>query len=186
MVKRLTAIAGCALVVLYPVFIYFGLNLFDPRWLSLVLIAAVGLRCLGPRLPQPFLLAFAVALFTTCSLTLLSGAEWGLFIYPVLVNGLLCVLFVTSLWRGPSVIETLARLSEPDLAPSGVAYTRKVTWVWALFFALNGTIAAMTITLGREWWALYNGFIAYLLMALLFSAEWWVRRRVREHHHGFR
>jgi uncharacterized membrane protein len=35
-----------------------------------------------------------------------------------------------------------------------------------------------------EVWALYNGLIAYLLMALLFAGEWLVRQRVQRRASG--
>ncbi len=55
-----------------------------------------------------------------------------------------------------------------------------MTLGWCVFFAVNGTVSALTIGLGREWWTLYNGLVAYLLMAGLMGGEYLVRRRVRE------
>lgn len=37
----------------------------------------------------------------------------------------------------------------------------------------------LCIEAGEEAWALYNGFISYLLMGLMFAGEWLIRRRVR-------
>ncbi len=177
-----TALLG-ALVALYPLAIYFGLNYLDPRWLALAVLVVVGFRLIGGQIPRAMALGFAAALLTACGLTLITGAELGLLLYPVLVNLTLLVLFALSLRHPPSIIETLARLREPDLPPQGVVYTRKVTLVWAIFFAVNGTIAAATIVLGKTWWTLYNGLIAYLLMGLLFAVEWLVRQRVMRRAH---
>ena len=93
---------------------------------------------------------------------------------------MLLAVFAISLRYPPSAIERLARLQEPDLPESGVRYTRRVTQVWCGFFIVNGSIALATVLWASDAaWALYNGLIAYLLMGLLFAAEWLVRRRVR-------
>ena len=89
-------------------------------------------------------------------------------------------VFGYSLFHPPSVVERLARLQEPDLPPSGVAYTRQVTKVWCVFFVLNGVAAAFTaLYCSDAVWALYNGLIAYVLMGCLMGIEWCVRQQVR-------
>jgi len=58
----------------------------------------------------------------------------------------------------PSMIERLARLREPRLPQAAIAYTRRVTQVWCVFFAINGAIALVTaIWASDQVWALYNG-----------------------------
>ena len=90
------------------------------------------------------------------------------------------VVFATSLVFPPSAVERIARLTEPDLPPAGVAYTRRVTQVWCGFFIFNGALALVTaLRMSDRAWALYNGLIAYGLIGLLFGAEWLVRQRVR-------
>ena len=89
-------------------------------------------------------------------------------------------LFGASLVRPPSAVERLARLSDPDLPPVAVVYTRRVTQVWCVFFALNGGMALATALWASDAvWTLYNGFIAYVLIGALAGVEWLVRRRVR-------
>ncbi|MNJ71634.1 hypothetical protein D3C77_682010 [compost metagenome] len=79
-----------------------------------------------------------------------------------------------------TLVERLARLTDPDLPPAGVRYTRTVTRVWCGFFVLNGTLAAATIWHGDlALWSLYNGLVSYLLMGLLMGAEYLVRLRVK-------
>ena len=99
--------------------------------------------------------------------------------YPVAVNLALLGVFGTSLVSPPTVIERLARLRHPELDEHAVGYTRKVTVVWCGFFAGNAGAASVTAVLGDQAiWAFYNGFLAYVLMGLLFAGEWLVRRRV--------
>ena len=89
-------------------------------------------------------------------------------------------LFSFSLFRPPSVIEQIARLKELDLPEFAIPYTRKVTTAWCGYFVFNGAIALYTVLVAdMEFWALYNGFISYLLMGLLFAGEYIVRRKVR-------
>jgi len=71
-------------------------------------------------------------------------------------------------------------MTEPDLPPAAVRYTRQVTRVWVAFFAFNASVATgLALLAPLSWWTLYTGLIAYLLMGLLFAGEWLVRQRVR-------
>ena len=99
-------------------------------------------------------------------------------LYPALVNCGMLLIFSFSLTYPPSMIERFARLHEPFLTASGVGYTRKVTQIWCLFFVFNGSVAAFTaLYTSREVWSLYNGFVAYILMGILFAGEWLIRQR---------
>ncbi len=99
---------------------------------------------------------------------------------------LFAVIFATSLRFPPTAVERLARLTEPELPPFAVVYTRRVTQVWCGFFVLNGALALMTaLWASNQVWALYNGLLAYVMMGVLFGGEWLVRRRGKAAHaHG--
>jgi len=113
-----------------------------------------------------------------------SNALLPLKLYPVLVNAAFLAAFGWSLTTPRSMVERLARLTEPDLPPSGVAYTRTVTKVWCGFFIVNGAIALATALWASEaTWSLYNGVIAYVLMGILFGGEYLVRLRVKRADH---
>ena len=100
--------------------------------------------------------------------------------YPVIVNAFGFVLFCSSLWQPMTLVERIARWREPQLPAAAVAYTRRVTQVWCLFFVANGAGAGWTIWHGdMALWSLYNGVISYLLMASLMTAEYLLRRRMR-------
>jgi len=114
------------------------------------------------------------------ALALWSNALLPLKLYPVLVNLAFLIAFAWSLGTSQSMVERLARLTEPDLPPAGVAYTRTVTWVWCVFFVVNGAIALATALWASEAvWSIYNGVIAYVLMGLLFGIEYLVRLRIK-------
>lgn len=81
----------------------------------------------------------------------------------------------------PPIIERLARLAEPELPPQAVVYTRKVTQVWCVFFAVNGAISLATCLYGNmHLWVLYNGGLSYLLIGSLMGLEWIIRKRVQQ------
>ncbi|AOM42947.1 DNA gyrase subunit B [Xenorhabdus hominickii] len=101
--------------------------------------------------------------------------------YPVAVNVILLILFGSSLRYGPSIIERMARFKEPDLPPEGIVYTRKVTYIWCLFFIFNGAVALGTCLYNdMTLWTLWNGMVSYLLIGLLITIEWLVRQRVKK------
>ena len=172
-------IAVILLTVMYPFAIYYGLQHWDIRYLVLLLLVIAGLRLIPgdggwiSRIVGIGLLALLVAW------TWLSQSATGLKLYPVVINVYLLMLFGWTLARPPSMIERFARRQDPELNPQGVLYTRRVTQVWCGFFVFNIAVATWTALLGSDaQWALYNGFIAYVLMGLIFLGEWLVRRRV--------
>ena len=162
----------------YPVVEYLALGHVSPRWIALLLVALALARAAVTR--ESFWLA-AAAVATVLAAASFLSERWGpLKLYPALVNAVLLGLFGISLWRGPSVVERLARLREPDFPPAAVAYTRRVTQVWCAFFVVNGLVAAATaLWASAAVWALYNGLLSYIAMGLLMGGEWLVRRRVR-------
>ncbi|MGO4330502.1 hypothetical protein AB4Z48_31665 [Cupriavidus sp. 2TAF22] len=174
---RLRKLLLGVLTLCYPVTIYFGLQHWSPRVMALALVALALLRVLTSRQAGWRLLAVLAA--ALAAVVAASNHAMPLKLYPVLVNGAMLAVFGWSLRHPPSLVERLARLREPDLPPAGVAYTRRVTQAWCVFFIANGTVAALTAVLASDRvWALYNGGIAYGLMGAMFAGEWLVRQRV--------
>lgn len=175
----LVAGLAAALLAVYPLAVYWGLAHLSPRVIALLLLAVLLLRwSLGGAAAWQ---RAALALAGVLALTALAGdAALPLKLYPVAINAALLCAFGVSLWRPPTLVETIARRHEPDLPPAGVAYTRRVTQAWCLFFTLNGGVALATaVAASDEVWMLYNGLLAYGLIGAMFAGEWLVRRRVR-------
>lgn len=167
--------------VVYPFIVYFGFDSLSPRWFAVILALVWLLRSLTATGRQHKWQTSAVLVF--CLLLFAANEPQLLHWYPVLINLLLMAVFGASLRYGPPLIERLARLQEAELPHYAIAYTRKVTVAWVLFFIGNTTVAAvLTLWAPRSWWLLYNGFIAYILIGLMFAIEWWVRQRVRNAH----
>ena len=149
-----------------------------------LLLGLALLRLLVTR--QRFWLVAAAGAVCLAGVSIWGNALLPLKLYPVLVNAALLAAFAWSLASPPSMVERMARLTEPDLPPEAIAYTRTVTQVWCGFFVVNGSIALGTALWATQAvWSLYNGVIAYVLMGLLFAGEYLVRIRFkRAHNHG--
>jgi uncharacterized membrane protein len=175
------ALVLAALLLLYPLAVYFGLQHLQPRLLGALLLALLALRWLllrrsgGPALRQLYLPLLTAAL---CALAALAfNSTDGLRLLPVAINGICLLSFAATLWRGPSMIERFARAWNPAFPTVAVPYTRRVTQVWCGFFLLNGTVALYTaLYASLALWTLYNGLVSYLLMGLLFGGEVLLRR----------
>ena len=183
-----------ALVTLvYPFVVFYGLAEFSIRWVSFTLLLLFSIRLLilrksssiknnsaqvlGPKASK--VISVMVLSFLLCSF--LFDIEVGLLFYPVIINSALALIFSYSLVNPPPIIERLARLTQADLPAHAVIYTRTVTKVWLGFFILNGLVACYTaLFTSLQTWTIYNGFIAYCLMALLFTGEYLVRLRVQK------
>lgn len=179
------AAAGRGILMLsYPLAIYLALKYFEPRPIALAL--ALGLLFGQQRQATQLLAglphaskAIVATLLLLCLGALIANDETLLRLYPAAINFTMLALFGLSLRQPPSMVERFARLRHPDLPEAGVQYTCQVTRVWCGFFLINAATASWTaVAASREAWALYNGLIAYLLMATLFAGEWLLRRRL--------
>lgn len=181
---RLLQGAVWLVLLLYPLAVWVGLTHWGTALLAPLLVGVFSLRLLMLRgkLRQQMWLGKALAMVGI----LLALASWALkqshwlLYYPVLVNAILLLLFAYSLFAPPTVVERLARITEPQLDAASIVYTRRVTQVWCGFFIVNGAIALATCLSGDiTLWTLYNGGISYLLMGALMGIEWIVRKRIR-------
>jgi uncharacterized membrane protein len=162
----------------YPLLVYAAMGRFGPAGAA-VLLGAVCLARLAFFTVRGAggVAGNGIALVCLGGALLAAAGFWfesrsAVLYYPVLVNAILLAVFAASLWRPPTVIERIARLREPDLPPAAIVYTRRVTIVWSVFFALNGAAALYTtVATSFEIWTLYNGFICYLLIGALFLGE---------------
>lgn len=172
------------LITLYPFCIYFGLSYLSPAQLGLSLLAIFSVRIIfikrnQPAKTWPIMLTIIVGASLAGLAWLYDTPEYLLW-YPVGLNACLFIIFITSIFFPPTVIERMARLTEKDLSEKAITYTRNVTVVWSVFFVINASIAAWTVLYGgMKIWVLYNGLIAYLAIGVLFTLEYLVRRVVR-------
>lgn len=180
--RNLSAAAHAVLVAAYPVAAYLGLVYLGTRAVAMACVGLMVVRLLvgvGARGREHAraLLAQLLPLGAVAGLTLFRGDARYLQALPVVVNAMLLFVFARSLTGPVPIVERFARIQDPDLEPAEVAYCRTVTRVWCGFFVLNGSIAGLLIFAGSlAQWALYTGFLSYLLIGGLFAAEYAVRR----------
>lgn len=95
--------------------------------------------------------------------------------YPPVMNFCLFFIFFSSLFQKRTVIQKIALASDPDSNEAVMKYTRNLTYIWAVFTFLNFLISVVTVFMSEKIWALYNGFISYLLVGIIFIIEYIVR-----------
>ena len=193
------------IAALYPILVFTLLVVFkvDAKILSLCIIAlaaAFFLSATGSKKTsnkkgaldwKPLLssvLFLAAGLF--CFIT---GKEFFIKLYSVVINVTLLFVFGSTLFLKPSIIFRFATLADKSIAGSSYEnqvklYCRNVTIVWCGFFILNGSAAALTTFAdkifglspqeARRVWAVYNGGISYVLMGILFVVEFIIRKLV--------
>ncbi len=177
----------------YPFLVYVGMNTVSPGMVLLGIVFLLVLRLLilkstlsarlltlkstvGPLQIWP--LVIAIVVMAACAIFF--SSEIAVQIYPIVISFCFGSVFLWSILFPPTIIEIIARFREPDIGARGISYTRKVTLVWVLFFAFNGSMAAWTVFYGTlEQWTLYNGFISYCLIGTLFGAEFLTRKWVK-------
>lgn len=170
------------ILFLYPIAIYFGdgyltpsqflaglLLLFAGRILVVAWIAATHRkRNIGIALLM-MLAAALILLMPSVPLVYLR-------LYPLVLNLFMSAVFFASLFIGMPIAERMARMMNDDLPPQAVAYTRRVTWTWAIVLLLNGLLSWYTaVATSLETWTLYNGIVTYLLFGCVFAGEYLLR-----------
>ena len=183
--RRLFSFVLGLLLAIYPFCIFFSLEHLQPRYIGLVIlfvlvarfiteITTINLKAVGSLLPA------TAAGTTVCLLVLIFNEQLLIMLFPVLINVVLLITFSLSLVKPPSMVERIARLTEPDLPEAAIGYTRNVTVIWVIFFLINGSIATYTaFYTSLEVWTLYNGLIAYLFIGMIFAIEYAVRTVLR-------
>jgi uncharacterized membrane protein len=167
-----------SLSLAFPALLYFGRHYLSPQVLAVVLLFLVWARRKTAFTGQTASWFLAGGLLLGF-LGLVSNDSLPLKLYPVLFNASLLTVFLLSLRYPPSIAERFARVRFPNPPVPVVAYTRKVTQAWCVFFGGNALIALWTTLWCPEYvWFYYNGVIAYILAGGMFIGEWLVRRRV--------
>ena len=186
MLSRALSTGIVVLLIFYPVFAYVGLRYLGAVWSAALLMAVCIARFFLFRLRRESA-AVAPQLWILCgggivlaAISLARSSPNAMLYYPVLTNAGMLLIFAHSLVYPPTVVERIARAMEGELPPEVVAYTRRVTIAWMVFFTCNGLAALYTVLFASlEIWTLYNGAIAYGLIGAMFGAELLVRTRFR-------
>lgn len=178
--------AGILLGVLFPFIVYFAISSKSELMMAGVLVA-LGLSALavsGRRdsgVPGAVLCTLDFAL---AAVFLASGSFLAVKLYPLIVTGSFLSFFAMSLFPGRTpVIEKIASytVKAEDRDDFFRNYCRKVTVAWCVFFVMNGLVSLATaLFCSDETWTLYNGVISYVLIGMMFTAEYIIRIILRK------
>jgi uncharacterized membrane protein len=186
--RRLQLAVACALIAGYA-----GLSYYCNS------VGAAGLGALLASAPVAFVvLLFAwrasapVGMLTTAGLGGLLFLAWPLLernfslLNLIQETGVYCILGLTfgrSLGgRRVALCTRLADRLHGPLSPSEVTYTRNVTAAWTVFFVACAVLSiVLYVTAPLRVWSIYINFCTVPLIAMMFAAEYWVRRRVLPH-----
>ncbi|MEI6859755.1 MAG: hypothetical protein V5788_08260 [Shewanella sp.] len=165
-----------ALLLGYPLTVYFGLKYLPAGTLAMVLCFILVIRLLIQKQQvKAMVLPILMGIGLTAASFIAKQHDWLLY-YPVVINFSMLILFAYSLKLGPSMIERLARLKDPELPDEATPYLKKVTLIWCGLFIVNGSVALYTVHYASlDIWTLYNGLIAYLIIGSLLGGEWLYR-----------
>ena len=174
----------------YPLALWAALALLGPRAAASLVLMALAARALplwrsgAAAERRQLLMALAAGGAPALGSLWLDDPLLLLFV-PVLVSLGLLFAFARSLWWGPPLIETIARLQAGDLSAAEVRYCRSVTGVWCIFFAANAAVAALlACSASLRAWALWTGALSYLAIGVLFTLELAVRSWRFRHYTG--
>jgi len=179
-----------AVVVAYP----FALAAATPRLgvpgvaAVLLVIAASSLALPGRRVhetPQAGI-ALSVGIPALLVAAAVSGDALYLQLVPSGVYLGLAGWFRASLRSGASIVERAARFFVPEAPDFIRSYCRKVTRLWAAFFAASAILTAVfALTGNRLWWELFTGKLIYALMIAASLGEFLFRKTwFRYYFHG--
>ena len=169
--------AALALVV-YPLIVYVLIEQTSPHLLVGLFGAFAMLRLLLVReLNRTWLWLGVLTVAALCVSSWFQGSVDAVRLYPALMSAAGAVFGIYTLRHPPSAIERLVKLINMPVTEARRPYLRGVTRVWVVFFMANGAFALYTaVAAPLSVWAFYNGFLSYVLVAALFTAEYLFRQ----------
>jgi uncharacterized membrane protein len=180
---RVLAPLAVLLLVCYPLAVYAALAANRPA--LAVGLAVLSLALLAVAAPRRWRLVAIAALTGVALIGFVGG--WAIqlsYLSPIIINVGLAAWFGMTLRAGNEpMISRFARIERGQLAPDLVAYTRRLTLVWTLFFLAMAVVsAALSALPSAAPWAWFTTFGNWICVAGLFFGEHVYRRRRFAHH----
>ncbi|HEX4506687.1 MAG TPA: hypothetical protein VH722_13230 [Alphaproteobacteria bacterium] len=147
---------------------------------------------IGARVGKPFRLAAMGAAMTASVVLALFHLRSGLVLssgapHAVIYLGLLAIFGLSLFPDREPVVTYFARMIHGGLAPEIETYTRRVTWIWCVFFALQLAGSALLLMLAPiAWWSTFVNILNVPLIAAMMLGErltrpLWVSNPPREY-----
>ena len=97
---------------------------------------------------------------------------------PLSVNFLLLWLFASTLGKDRiPLITRFASMMRKDMPPAVIIYTRWATVAWSVYFLLMTILLFLfSVYASLEAWSFFSNILSYFLLAMMFLAEFIVRR----------
>lgn len=178
--------------IAYPVLIHLSTLQSEPAFIGLALISlAVAILysgLLNSRFPQ-LLLSWLVLLVISAIVLLLNSlqlARYFVYLLPIVIPWLVSIVFFESLLPGRlPLVADIGEQARGELGEGLYRYATKVTWFWAAVLLLLGLEALLLLLFTPiEVWSVVTSFINYVVIGLIFFAEFALRRRLfPEHDH---
>lgn len=173
-------VAVISVLVTYPFAMRALLEHTDPRVAATVVLVGLalsfGIRRAFAREPMRRLVAQHALAAGAAGFALAQGKGLALLLIPALMSLGLFGVFGATLWRGPPLVERIARRMSAGFEEEMVPHCRQATIAWSAFFAANaGVVAALAVAAPLAWWTIYTGIFVDVLMGLLFASEYAVR-----------
>jgi len=184
-IRQLAVVA--ALLIGYTAISQYSYSSPDAKGLGAALsvgpIALIGIALAWrwtPRIVAALITVLTGALLYISWPFLKTHYEWSDLVQQAGAYGMVAVGFGRSLLPGRVATCTLlADQLHGPLEPAEIAYTRRATIVWFVFYALlAAAIVVAFFTASAHVWSLFVNFGTFGLMGLLFAADHAIRRRV--------
>lgn len=180
--KKIFSVLMTILLVGYPIIVYVVIKYLGVRAAALLLITLLVPRAIHLKIynRKDFLLILiqVVCVLLLASLTLVFKNPLFLQQVPALISLFFFCSFSFTLFKPPPMVERFARLVQDDLTRDERSHCRVVTYIWVGFFLIHAVIIEMlTLVASFDAWTVYTGVLGYILMGIIFSGEYIVRKK---------
>ncbi len=172
------------ITILYP-FAMYGIVKYYPDYIWLIAIAILLLLAwrfmLHRVLVNSMFWQLVIVGSFCCALYLYGGCKTFIKAYPIIVSlNFLWGFAVTLFPHQVPIIEKFAslRVAKEKQTERFKSYCRKVTIAWCCFFVVNITLTLLASYISLELWTIYTGILSYVLIGLMFTGEYCIRRLV--------
>ncbi len=180
---KLADILVTSLAICFPFYLWLA-GWEHPVAVAVYLLTAGSIRFIAGAAKAAYSAADWLMILVPIALGLLAlvlGSRAGLY-YPVVINIGFLLIFYSSLSTPRNFIQRIAeKIEKRPLDSASIKYTSYVTQIWCVMFLLNALISSFLAWHQMlDKWTLYNGVIAYLLMAVLLLGERLLRSRIQQ------
>lgn len=168
------------LMVLYPVFIFLSLVVFDLP-MSIVSIGMLIMGVCGYLANAKGNWYVPAIIGVIAVIVIITNSETVLKFYPICITLVFLGLFGGSLLKKDPIVVHFAVMLQPEINDHPgkndiIKYCKGVTWFWCLWFVFSLFVNIWLIIWGStDQWAIYNGLICYICQGLIFVGEFVVR-----------